>query len=126
MKKTMRLSSIFLFSTFVLIFASSAFGQRVGGYKQVATNDPMAQAAAEFAVSAEAKKSGKEIELISVQKAERQTVQGANYRLCLNVNAEGEDGEADASIFVQAVVYLDLKRNYRLISWATSDCGDED
>ena len=113
-----------LAALFVLSFTASA--QRVGGYKAIAASDAMANEAAGFAVSARSDKTGKAIELLSVHTAERQTVQGANFRLCMQVNTEGADGEADAIIFVQAVVYVDLKRNKRLISWAISDCGDDD
>ena len=113
-----------LAAIFVLSLAASA--QRVGGYKPVAASDAMANEAADFAVSARSEKTEKAIELLSVHNAERQTVQGANYRLCLQVNTEGADGEADAIIFVQTVVYVDLKRNKRLISWTISDCGDDD
>jgi hypothetical protein len=113
-----------LAALFVLCAAASA--QRVGGYKEIATGDSMANEAAEFAVLTRSDKTGKAIELLSLNKAERQTVQGANFRLCLKVNTEGADGEADAIIFVQAVVYVDLKRNKRLISWAISDCGEDE
>ena len=118
----------FVFAAFAALFVLSftASAQRVGGYKPVAATDAMANEAANFAVSARSDKSGKAIELLSVHTAERQTVQGANFRLCMQVNTEGADGEADAIIFVQAVVYVDLKRNKRLISWAISDCGEDD
>ena len=118
----------FLFAAVAALFVLSAIAsaQRVGGYKEIAASDAMANEAADFAVSARSDKTGKSIELLSVHTAERQTVQGANYRLCLKVNTEGSAGEADAIIFVQAVVYVDLKRNKRLISWTISDCGDDE
>lgn len=109
----------------VITLTLSASAQRVGGYKSIAASDAMANEAADFAVATRSEKTEKSIELLSLHKAERQTVQGANFRLCLQVNPEGADGEEDAIVFVQAVVYVDLKRNKRLISWTISDCGDD-
>ena len=119
---------IFLMSAFLglfAIFAVTANAQKVGGYKPIAADDAGAQAAAEFAVGAESEKTGKTIELVSIHTAERQTVQGANYRLCMKVSSEGGEGQDDVSFFVQVVVYQDLKRAYKLTSWATSECGDD-
>ena len=126
MGKATRLSSMIVLSTFVLVLASSAFGQRLGGYKEIASNDSAAREAAEFAVTTQSEKAGKAMELLSVIKAERQVVQGSNYRLCLKVNSEGGDGQDDVTIFVQAVVYVDLKGNHKLTSWVISECGDDD
>ena len=61
-----------------------------------------------------------------VEKAEVQIVAGRNYRLCMKVRSQGGEDEADAIIFVQAVVYIDLKGNKKLSSWSTSDCGEDD
>ena len=121
----LKITSALGLALLITIFTFSASAQRVGGYKPVAESDAMANEAADFAVTSRSEKTDTSIELLSVHKAERQTVQGANYRLCLQVNPEGADGEEDAIIFVQAVVYVDLKRNKRLISWAISDCGDD-
>ena len=77
-------------------------------------------AAAEFAVSAQAEKSEKEISLVEVIKAERQVVAGSNYRMCLKVTTQGEVDEADATHFVQVVVYVDLKGTRKLSSWVAS------
>jgi hypothetical protein len=111
---------------FVLTMAAATSAQKLGGYKEIAKTDSGAQAAAEYAVSAQAEKSGKEIEFISVFKAERQTVAGTNYRLCIKVSEQGDEDEADAIIYVQTVVYVDLKGNKKLTSWTTSDCGSDD
>lgn len=92
----------------------------VGGYKAIAKNDPNAVAAAEFAAAAQGDKTNTDIGLMEVIRAERQLVQGMNYRLCMHVVAEG--GEP---VFVQAVVYVDLKRVQRLMSWTASECGNK-
>lgn len=90
-----------------------------GGYREVPAADAGAAAAAEFAINAQGEKTGMEFELHELVKAERQVVAGTNFRLCMQVSADG-----DEAFFVQAVVYLDLKKNYKLTSWADSDCGD--
>ena len=122
-----RLFSIALsIGVFMTLAVASASAQKVGGYKEVSASDAAVQGAAEYAVSTRAKSSGKEISLVDVIKAERQIVAGSNYRLCLKITSQGEEGEADVTHFVQAVVYVDLKGNRKLASWAISDCGDED
>lgn len=103
----------------VLTFTSASFAQMVGGYKVVAKTDAAAVAAADFAVEAQTEKSGTEYTLEDIVKAERQVVQGSNYRLCLEVGSGGDD-----TSFVQAVVYVDLKGNKKLSSWADSTCGE--
>ncbi|MBL8180121.1 MAG: hypothetical protein JNL64_00750 [Blastocatellia bacterium] len=103
----------------VFTFASAGFAQMVGGYKVVAKTDAGAVAAAEFAVEAQSEKSGSEISLEDIVKAERQVVQGSNYRLCLEVSTDGGD-----TTFVQAIVYVDLKNNRRLSKWEDSTCGE--
>ncbi|MBV9242390.1 MAG: hypothetical protein JO314_10315 [Acidobacteria bacterium] len=109
----------------LVLCAAAAAAQKVGGYKDVDVSDSNVQEAAEFAVSAEAEKTNKEVHLISIHKAELQIVAGRNYRLCMKVRSQGGEDEADAIIFVQAVVYVDLKGNKKLSSWSTSDCGDD-
>ena len=122
-----RLFSIaLLLGVFMTLAVASASAQKVGGYKEVSASDASVQAAAEYAVSAQAEKSEKEISLVDVIKAERQVVAGSNYRMCLKVTSQGEVGEADVTHFVNVVVYVDLKGNRKLSSWAASDCGDED
>ena len=104
----------------VLTLASASFAQiKVGGYKAVSVEDAAVVAAADFALAAQSEKTEVEIELGEIVKAERQVVQGSNYRLCMMVNSGG-----DEAYFVQAVVYQDLKRAYKLTSWAESNCGE--
>ena len=119
MMKT-RLHIGLLLSAFAVMFAfaSASFAQRVGGYKVVAVTDAGAVAAADFALDAQFQKTDVEFELGEIVKAERQIVQGSNYRLCMEVTAEGEEPS-----FVQAVVYVDLKNNRKLSSWVNSTCG---
>lgn len=103
----------------VFTFASAGFAQMVGGYKVVAKTDAGAVAAANFAVEAQSEKTGSEISLEDIVKAERQVVQGSNYRLCMEVSTDGGD-----TTFVQAVVNVDLKGNRKLSKWEDSTCGE--
>lgn len=103
----------------VFTFASASYAQMVGGYKVVAKTDAGAVAAANFAVEAQSEKTGSEISLEDIVKAERQVVQGSNYRLCMEISTDGGD-----TTFVQAVVYVDLKGNRKLSKWEDSTCGE--
>ncbi|MBK9437062.1 MAG: hypothetical protein IPN51_03580, partial [Chloracidobacterium sp.] len=51
--------------------------------------DAGAVAAADFAIEAQSEKTEKEYTLEDIVKAERQVVQGSNYRLCLKVSVDG-------------------------------------
>lgn len=94
-------------------------GTMVGGFKAVAANDPEVMAAARFAVAAEGQKENATIGLLSVLSAERQTVAGANYRLCLEVEVDG------VARNVRALVFRSLKKEYQLKSWKVENCGGE-
>ena len=98
--------------------------QRVGGYKEVATDDPEVVTAAKFAVGAEGEKQKANIKLVSVEHAESQVVAGINYRLCLKVQAGDSDDDADSTQKVKAVVYKNLQRQYSLTSWEEAECGE--
>lgn len=88
---------------------------QLGGYRSVAVDDSTVVAAANFAVGKE-EETTEGIELDEILKAERQTVAGANYRLCLRVKL-GDDTQV-----VQAVVNLNLQGQYSLTSWTPKDC----
>ena len=120
-----RLSLIFAAFAVVLTFVFAASAQKVGGYKEISKDDARARAAAAFAVSTAGERDELEIELLSIREAGRQTVAGANFRLCLKVSAGAED-EAGEIMTVLAVVFQDLKGAYRLSSWKQEDCGSED
>ena len=101
-------------------------GLMVGGYKPVAADDAQVTAAARFAVAAQGKKENHAIKLLAVETAERQTVQGANYRLCLKVETEDTDNNVDVTEHVKVVVSQNLQRAYTLRSWAVEDCAEEE
>ena len=118
MKKNLYLAAVLI--AFGLALTSDGFGQRpvLGGYKAIETTDEGVAAAADFAIKAQSEKDEMEYALGGIAKAERQVVAGSNYRLCMDVSANGEDGS-----YVQAVIYVDLKQNYKLTSWEASNCG---
>src|SRR5476649_2173112 len=103
------------------VVTSSGFGQgrpTLGGFRDIETINEGAVAAANFAVAAQSEATEMDYQLVDISKAESQVVAGTNYRLCLEVSANGSD-----SSFVQAIVAYDLQRNYHLTSWAGSTCG---
>jgi|GEM_PF-1247400 len=122
MKTNLKMAVALAALTILAGAANITMAQTVGGYKKVEVTDETARAAAEWAVREKMDKTGTAIELLSLVQAERQTVQGANYRLCMQINTEGED--ENTVTHVKAVVYMDLKKNYKLTSWtANSDCA---
>ncbi|HEY0377713.1 MAG TPA: cystatin domain-containing protein [Pyrinomonadaceae bacterium] len=114
--------------------ASVGLGQGrpiVGGYKEAATDDAEVVAAAEFAVSARKEQEGGPLSLVSIKRAERQVVQGTNFRLCLEVKAADETDAGVDSQDVKVVVWQKLTRpgeekQYQLTSWEEADCGGGD
>lgn len=122
---------IIVFAAFAVVFglAETSFSQtapRVGGYRKVSVEDATVAAAAEFAAKMQAEKQEIAIEVSEIHKAERQTVAGANYRLCLSANVvAGEDAESEIKQFV-AVVYQNLKGVFQLKSWKEEQCHKDD
>jgi Aspartic acid proteinase inhibitor len=84
-----------------------------GGYSR-AEIDSGVKAAAAFAVSEQAKATGKPLRLVEAVKAERQVVAGLNYRLLLKVK------EGDKILHAQAVVWRKLDGPDVLASWEWS------
>jgi hypothetical protein len=114
----------------VFVFSGNVSAQQrplLGGYKAMASTDAGAIKAAKFAANAEAKRSEKEIEFISVVKAERQSVAAStNYRLCVKVSDSGAEGQDAADVFVKVIVNVDAKGSHKLLSYEASDCGEEE
>ena len=101
-------------------------GPSVGGYKAIAADAAEVVSAAKFAAAAQARKKNMEIKLLAVEAAERQTVQGANYRLCLKVEEADTENNVDVTETVRAVVYRGLRNEYTLRSWQAEDCAEEE
>ena len=110
----------FLLPVLAAVLASAAFATDnlaktnqpalAGGYSS-AENDPEARKVAEFAVRAQAKESGKPLQLVKILKAERQVVAGLNYRL------EIEVADGSKRFKVRAVVWKKLDGSLALTSW---------
>jgi hypothetical protein len=116
---------------------SVSFGQNdgevimVGGYRTVASDDKEAVSAARFAIRAQKRRKGGPLSLVSIERAERQTVAGTNYKLCLQVKAADEMGNGVEIKDVEVVVFEPLpvhggKKKYGLTSWKEEDCGGSD
>jgi cystatin-C len=125
-KQTIVFVTIAFFALFAAGEASAQGRPVLGGFKEMSKTDAVVLKAARFAASSEAKRTDKEIEFISVIKAERQVVAGTNYRMCLKVNDSGAEGQDEAEVFVKVVVNVDPKGVYKLLSYEASDCGEEE
>jgi hypothetical protein len=130
MRKGFRVALVVL-ALGVLLGSVAAAGARqkspmVGGYKEVAPDAPEVVSAAEFAVAAQARKKETEIRLVSVESAERQTVAGVNYRLCLKVEEADAENNVDVTETVRVVVFRSLQKAYTLKSWQAEDCAGEE
>ncbi len=74
-----------------------------GGYSQVASNDELVVAAAEFAVTEQGKTQPNiQLKLEKVRSAQQQVVAGMNYKLALSVRVDGKAREAEAIVWWQA------------------------
>lgn len=124
MKKNLKI--LLTCAVFVVVFGCAADGcaQRSGGgYKAVSVSNAAVVEAADVAVTAH--NSGGEIvyKLVAVKSAERQTVQGTNYRLCLQIIAEDAELENDYD-YVRTVIFRNLQGEFELKTWTeTKSCG---
>ena len=118
-------NKLIIISVFTVLFlgvASSAAAQTdqiVGGYGDLSAESKDARQAADFAVKARSTKTGKNITLVRITKAEQQVVAGLNYRICMSVR-EGHK----KPYTVTAVVYQNLKNRRTLSKWRRGDCAD--
>jgi hypothetical protein len=105
--------------------AASAFGQiKTGGYRSVSVNDPGVRDAVDFALEIKAEEMDEELSLESIVKAERQTVAGTNYRLCLRIFVPSKEDETDGeTLSIRTVVFRSLKNEYSIKSWEEADCA---
>lgn len=96
-----------------------------GGYSRVESNTAETVSAANFAVKKQSKKQKAKIKLTKISKAEKQVVAGLNYRLCLQVETSEKNKKTVIPQTIEAIVFLDLKQNFSLTSWAIAACTDE-
>jgi hypothetical protein len=109
----------------VILGSVVAVSGQLGGYRPAAKDEGEVVAAAEFAVDEQSKKQGMTYKLVSVERAERQSAAGANFRMCLKVGYHKEDDDVDATEFVKVVVHRNLQQEHSLMNWAQEDCGDD-
>jgi len=109
-----------------LTCAVSADGQiKTGGYKAVSVDDAGVKEAANFAVESKAEETERIFQLEEILKAERQTVAGTNYRLCLLVTSQNES-EEEISLYIKTVVFKNLKGEMKISSWEEEEnCGEK-
>lgn len=92
---------------------------KTGAYAGTTVTSEEVVAAAQFAIAAQAKALQKDaptdrLELVTIQRAERQVVAGMNYRLQLKVRHDGAVKEAEAVVWWQA---WNQEEPYRLTNW---------
>lgn len=115
------LITLFFTAVFCLAFVATGFAQRpptTGGYRSLDTNDQRANLAADFALKEKSKEMEVDLSLDAMHKAESQVVAGTNYRLCMEIYAPSKEAETDGvHFFASAVVYVNLKNEYKLTKW---------
>ena len=124
MRRSFRATTI-LVALGVILGGVIAVSGQLGGYKPVAKDDSEVVAAAEFAVDEQGKKQEMTYKLVSVERAERQSAAGSNFRMCLKVGYHKEDDNVDTTEFVKVVVHRNPQQEHSLTSWAQEDCGDD-
>jgi hypothetical protein len=129
MKKVLWMLLVFVALNIAVSYVNVIFSQQrppiVGGYKEVAKDAEDVVAAANWAIAEQGRKHELALSLVTIERAERQTVAGVNYRLCLRVKVDDENEDADdATQGVKVVVYKNLKQEYALKSWEEEGCGE--
>ncbi|MDQ2746468.1 MAG: hypothetical protein M3T96_04320 [Acidobacteriota bacterium] len=108
----------------ILSGAAHNFAQtKTGGYKKIAVEDAEVVAAANFAAQTKGAQDGAEISVQSIENAERQTVAGANYKICAEVFRFDDGGDVEVRQFIQMIVFRSLKKELTLKNWEeVEDC----
>lgn len=126
------LTPAFLLAAFVLIFgcAENIFAQQarvpmVGGFKPMPAKSKEVVSAATFAVRSIAKAEEVNIQLSAVTKAEYQMVAGKKYRMSIETLFTTPNEEA-FTMCLDAEVFLDLRRTYKLLKWQETECPEVD
>ena len=129
MKQNLRFNLVLAALSVIFACAGLSFAQTegpiTGAYGTIDVKDPDVIAAAKYAVKKQAKKQGGKIKYMSINKAETQVVAGLNYRLCINIEVRAKGKKTYTPMFVQAVVYKDLKQKFSLTSWTEYGCRPE-
>ena len=119
MKKNLKILFV-ICAAFGSVFggASNVYAQKAGGdYKAIPVTDAAVVEAADVAVAAHNADEEEIIyKLVAVKSAERQTVEGTNFRLCLQIVAEDAQFETDYQ-YVRAVIFRTPEGDFDLKSW---------
>ena len=97
----------------------------MGGYSEIDKNDEPARTAADFAIKEQSRREQTAYKLEAITRAERQLVEGTNYRLCLKVSYHKKGHEVDTTESVLVVVNQNLQQEYSLTSWTAQHCDEE-
>ena len=116
MKKTVWLLVFFALCISLVGNVPSARALQAGSYKRIPINAEV-RSAASYAVREIGRKMGKRASLVSITAAERQTVSGANYKVCVKVKVDGETKNA------WALIYQNSRQQYSLQSWGWGRCN---
>lgn len=111
-------AALFIFGVFAVQSKVSA-QDITGGYGDVSVTDKDVRRAANFAVSARSRSTGRTFTLVRIVKAEVQVVAGLNHRVCMTVR----EGRKRARS-VTAVIYKDLRNRRSLSRWKTGGCSE--
>ena len=126
MKRHLRAVTILAVLSIALGGVGLVSAQRIlGGYQPVAKDNSEVVEAAEFAVKEQSRKQEMTYKLVEIEKAERQSASGSNFRMCLKVGYHKEDDDVDTTEFVKAVVHRNLQQEHSLTSWAQENCGED-
>ena len=94
--------------------------QMVGNYRTVSNNDQTVVNAANFAIDAQNKKMKNDaLELVGIERAERQIVAGSNYQMCLTLIENGKTQQATATVYQNPI------NQFSLTSWVAGKCSDK-
>jgi hypothetical protein len=93
------------------------------GSSEKATDDPEVVSAAEFAVSAQKKKVGGRLSLVSIKSAHEMSTRDTAYSLCLEVKA-GEEAQSVEVVVTAAPTRGEEKKKWELSRWQEKDCGE--
>lgn len=107
--------------------ASTVFGQiRTGGYRTVPVTDQGVKDAVDFALEIKTQEMDEELSLEGIIKAEKQTVAGTNYRVCLQIYVPSKEDETDGvTLYIKTVIFLSLQNEYSIKSWTEEDCAEK-
>jgi hypothetical protein len=120
MHTKLKSAAISVVVTLFTLGAAICHAQMVGNYRTVSNNDQTVVNAANFAVETQNQKMKNDaLELVGIERAERQLVAGSNYQMCLTLIEKGRTQQATAT------VYQNLQNQFSLTSWTAGKCSEQ-